>query len=419
MFFSIPEMNMESLEKKLTRIRNKAVKYGCDFKYERVGEHFTQKTFTDSDDVIAVVNGQRVYRSWTETIKYIDIEVDGIAAVNGWKFAASLEYTDKGNIIQGTGEVEIPQRYYSCDPWCEHCKTARDRKYSYIVFNEESGEFKQVGKACLKDFTGGLSAEAVAQFESFIKEAEDAQDYRGFSGWMPTYFKVDDFMATAAETIRLFGYTKRDGYNFATADRAEELYRDANNMYLSLTDAVRARLGEAKYRGFDPKRSETVELVKNVREWIMNNERDDNYYHNLKVACANDWVDHKGLGLLVSAFPAYDRELEYEAKRREQEAREAEARAKSSYMGEVGERVSFECADYYIISSWDTNWGTTAVYKLVSTEGLEATWKTNVWLVREDVVGKIVTGTVKEHKEYNGIKQTELTRCKIQNKKQG
>ena len=411
MFFSIPEMNMESLEKKLTRIQNKAKKYGSDFKYERVGEHFKEVTMRSED-----ADGET--HKWTETIKYIDIEVDGVAAVNGWKFAASLEYTEKGNIIAGTGEVEIPQRYYSCAPWCEHCKTARDRKYSYIVFNEESGEFKQVGKACLKDFTGGLSAEAVAQFESFIKEAEDAQDYRNFSGWSKSYFKVDDFMATAAETIRLFGYCKRDGYNFSTADRAEELYRDANDMYLSLNDSVRSRLAEAKSRGFNAKNEDSVKLANSVRAWILNSERDDNYFHNLKVACENDWVDRKGLGLLTSAFPAYNRELEVEAKRREQEARDAEARARSSYMGEIGDKVSFEVADFRTIASWSNNYGAyVCVYKFVSKDGLEATWKTSTDIDYDLIIGSVISGTVKEHKEYNGVKQTELTRCKVQYRK--
>ena len=33
MRYSIPEINMESLEKKLTRIGNKCRKYGCEFKF--------------------------------------------------------------------------------------------------------------------------------------------------------------------------------------------------------------------------------------------------------------------------------------------------------------------------------------------------------------------------------------------------
>lgn len=411
MKYSIPECNIESLEKKMTRIRNKCAKYGCEFKYERVGEHFEEKKFTDYNDVLWEVNGQRVYRSWTEIVKYIDIEVEGTAIVNGWRFAASLEYTKEGNIISSTGGIEIPERYYHCAPWCEHCKTTRDRKYSYIVYNEETGEFKQVGKACLKDFTGGLSAEAVAMFESYFKECEEASEYSGLGGFGKTYFDVAEYMICVAEAIRLYGYCKRDGYNTSTADRAEELYRNENHMRLS--EAELARVEEAKARGFDMKNAESIELAKTVREWILASERTDNYFHNLRVACALEYGDYKVIGLLASAFPTYNRELEFEAERKAREAKEAAERARSSWMGEVGQKVSFEVSEFSVISSWDTQWGTTAVFKFVSKEGLVATWKTTSWLTADKVIGKVLSGKVKELKEYRGVKQTELTRCKV------
>ena len=408
MRYSIPEQNMESLEKKLTRIRNKCAKYGCEFKFERVGEHIEEVTFHDywGDD--------REVRTWKELVRFIDVEVEGKAIVNGWQFAASLEYTDEGNIISGVEGIEIPERYYKCAPWCEHCKTARDRKYSFIVRNTESGEFKQVGKACLKDFTGGLSATDAANFESYFKECEEASEFSGLGGWGVTYFNVKEFMAFAAETIRVFGYLKRDGFNVSTADRAEELYREANGM--RITDAARARVAEAKARGFDVENAESVALAEKVREWILGSERGDNYFHNLKVACALEYGNYKVVGLLVSAFPTYNRELEFEAEKAAREAAEKAAAARSEWMAEVGKRVCFEIAEFKVISSWETQWGMTMVYKFVDKAGLEATWKTSNWVDERKIVGSVIKGTVKEHKEYRGIKQTELTRCKIEYK---
>ena len=410
MTYSIPEMNMESLERKLTRIANKAKKYGCDFHYEKIGEHFEEKRFYEEDGWDSA-NARPIYKEWKAMIRMIDIEVSGLAVVNGWRFAASLDYTPNGNIINGTGEVEIPECYYKCAPWCEHCKTNRDRAHSYIVYNEESKEFKQVGKSCLKDFTGGLSAEQVAQFESWIKEAEYATC--GGSWWEREYFNVDGYMAFVAETIRVFGYVRRQGNDISTADRAEELYRNANGMRIPYSKIVQARLYEAETRGFNKDNPDSIKLAKTVKDWIVNNERDDNYFHNLKVACSSEQLDLHNIGLLASAFPAYDRELEKEAERREREEKARESAAKSSWMGNVGDRISFEVADYFVITSWETQWGYTTVYKFVSTTGQEATWKTSTWFEAEKVVGKIITGTVKEQKEWNGIKQTELTRCKI------
>ena len=408
MTYSIPEVNMESLEKKLTRIKNKCAKYGTEFRFERIGEHFEEKTFwneSDFDDTHFVC--ERTY--WTEIVKYIDIEVEGNASVNGWQYAASLEYTEKGNIIAGIADVQIPQWYYFCKPFCEHCKTMRDRRHSYIVFNEETGEFKQVGKSCLRDFTGGLSAEAAAFYESFFKECEEASQFTHGGG--KTYYEVEKFMDFVAETIRVFGYVKRDGNTISTAERAEELYRKANNM--RITQTAEERVSEAKSRGFNVENPESKELARKVREWILNCDRNDNYYHNLKVACSIKFGDHQVIGLLASAFPTYNRELEYDALRREREAAQAAERARSSYMGKVGERVTFEIADFAIITSWETQWGVTVVYKFADKDGHVATWKTSGYVDPTKCIGRKITGTIKELKEYRGIKQTELTRCKV------
>ena len=81
-------------------------------------------------------------------------------------------------------------------------------------------------------------------------------------------------------------------------------------------------------------------------------------------------------------------------------------------MGNVGDKVSFEIADFRVISSWETQWGYIGVFKLVDPDGREATWKTSNWL-SDECIGKVIKGTIKELKEFRGVKQTELTRCKV------
>ena len=411
MKYSIPEQNLESLEKKLKKIQHKCAKYGCEFSYERIGEHFEERAFS-----LPTEEQSGPHKTYTEIVKFIDVEVEGRAAVNGWRFAATLDYTDKGNIIKGVEGLEIPEKYYSCSPWCEHCRTRRGRSTSFIVYHEETGEFKQVGRSCLRDFTGGLSAENVAQFESFFKECEEASELSG-CGWYGSgsYFEVPRFLTVAAETIRIYGYCKSKFEGMTTASRAENFYRLENGMRLGVgAKEIETMYEEALAKGFNTKRPETIGQAEAVRRWICENERDDNYFHNLKVACSLDYCDSSKLGLLVSAFPAYDRELEYAAEKREREAAEAEARAKSSWLGSVGDKVSFEIADFRVISSWETQWGTTAVYKFTDKEGHEVTWKTTSWVNDRRIVGARISGKVKERKEYRGIKQTELTRCKLE-----
>lgn len=95
MVYSILEANMERLEKKLTRIQNKCKRFGCSFTYEKVGEEF--KTLKDERGV--------EYKA-----KFILIEAEGKAVLNDWVFVASVQHTEKGNIINSTGY----QMYMTC-----------------------------------------------------------------------------------------------------------------------------------------------------------------------------------------------------------------------------------------------------------------------------------------------------------------
>jgi len=415
--YSIPEFNLENLEKKLARIQKKAQKYGCDFSYVRTGDHYEKRTITEQIG-IDTWTGQPITKKHDINVRYIDIDVSGTARVGNWQYVASLEYTTQGNIIHAVPDVEIPKRYYTCSPWCEHCKTQRDRKSSYIVMDCETGDFKQVGSSCIKDFTRGLSAEAVSAYESLIHEMEEAHDSLG--GWYgsTTYFDTVPFLSAVAETIRIYGYIKRGTAGTeCTADRVIDLYKVAQGLPLSRFDDVRAhqiaKHREAVAHGWDMTRPESIALAEQVRAWILGNEKDDNYFHNLKVVCGLDCVDSGKTGLLASAFPAYDRELEYQAEKLRRQRAEAEAGAQSRHVGNVGDRISFITDQHKCLTSWDTQYGTVYVYKFVDQDGNVYTWKTSKWISDDCDTKLTITGTVKEHKEYRGVLQTEVTRCKI------
>lgn len=67
MTYKIFEGNLERLEKKLTRIANKCKKYGCDFRYEQVGEVFEDV----KDD-----------KGETHAARFVLIEAEGTTKVN-------------------------------------------------------------------------------------------------------------------------------------------------------------------------------------------------------------------------------------------------------------------------------------------------------------------------------------------------
>jgi len=52
------------------------------------------------------------------------------------------------------------------------------------------------------------------------------------------------------------------------------------------------------------------------------------------------------------------------------------------------------------------------IYKIIGEDGNVYTWKTGKF-IDEEVSDMLITGTVKAHTEFRGIKQTELTRCRV------
>lgn len=390
MTYAIHEDNMPRLMKKMTRIQNKCSKYGCNFHFAEVGEEYRELT----------TEGGEKY-----TARFVLVEAEGRAVVNGWKFVASIQNTEKGNILEkATDEVEVPERYYTGAPVCEHCGNRRV-KNTFLVYNEETGEFKQVGRSCLCDYTHGMSAEGVAQYTSAFEELIQGEAVQP-GGHYTRYIKVHEYMHYAAETIRHFGYVKNDPYSDreSTRDKADKFWTLNNGRFWTPEEKERVR-AEYEACGFNPDSPEAADMVKKAIAWLDTQGEDNNYMHNLKTACALEYDSGRNLGIVVSLFPTWNRDLE----RQEQRRREQEAGAASEWVGEVGKRVSLEIAEVKVITSWETMYGVTSVYKIVGKDGNVYTWKTGNYIPDEATK---ITGTVKEHKEYRGVKQTELTRCR-------
>lgn len=395
MRYSIPQENMETLQKKMVRIQNKCRKYGCDFRFEIVGEEMRK------------INKH-------ESIKCAIVEAEGIAIINDWQFVASLEHTEKGNIINKAIEVEVPERYYNSRPVCEHCKTNHARKNTYIVRNVKTNEFKQVGTSCLKDFTFGMNAEAVAKYASALQEIEDAQDFSGGFGYHERYYDRDRFLQYAIEAVNKFGYVK------TTDDGRATVYM--------VTDFIKADIGIARSRyeaesikedknlmekvGFKHDRPENVETARKAVEWALQQSENSNYMHNLITVCKMDNVGVSNLGILTSLIPVYFKAIERELKLAEKKAEEA----KSEWQGNVGEKITAHIVDWRVVASWKNDFGYntyTYIYKMVDEAGNIYTWKTSKYI--SDSFEKFnISGKVKAHNEFREAKQTELTRCKVE-----
>ena len=395
MLYNIPEQNIDRLRKKIVNIQKKCARYGCEFRYNEVGDHIETKTIRDSEtgDV------------YTLTTKYIDVEVEGVARIGNWSFAGTIDHLETGNIINLVSDTfKAPERYLKCSPKCEHCNKIRSRKNTFLVYNNDTHEYKQVGRTCLKDYTG-LDAEFCARMESFfhsVKESEDVE-YTRTSHSEYTYFGVEDVLIHAYHLI------KKDGYK-------KSLYSmdyDWNPEYTSTKEDVLSWFHKDTYNWskFVPE-DEDIQYVEEVIEYFRNiNSEDSNDFMNkLHVICSEEYVSAKHIGLLVACLPTYYRILE-DKKRDEERRNQQELEQGSEHVGEIGDKLEVKCSTFKTVYSFDTQFGTSWIYRFTDSNNNVYTWTTSTCVEDDKVVS--IKGTVKKHDEYRGVKQTVLTRCRV------
>jgi hypothetical protein len=162
----------------------------------------------------------------------------------GWTFVAVLEplTTEDGqteNLVQCLPGETCPVEFRSAIGRCDHCKMTRRRNQTFVVRNV-SGEYKCVGRQCVKDFLGyngdphkfASWAESLAELSSMCGSAED-EEWMGGGGRIADAWDLPRFLTLVACRVRLFGWvsrsTARDSYEKqATADVVLEMLTPPN-----------------------------------------------------------------------------------------------------------------------------------------------------------------------------------------------
>lgn len=401
--YYIHESNMERLQKKMATVSKKCAQSHCSFTYNVVNT-----VYRDCED-----ESGKPY-----VAKYFEVEVDGTARYEGWRFVATLDHHDEGNVIRAFDtELVIPEKYKKCGPTCEHCNKIRSRKDTYLIYNEDTQEFKQVGKSCLKEFTNGLSAEDIAFFVSIYEGFEAGFGYSGYNYNM--YIEVKAILRYAFECYKHWGYqrTYQDEDNYNPNYRST---RDRVTDYFWIERALGKRREELQDEmdsvGFNAGSEYAVSTTDAALDWIRNISEDElarnEYLRNLHVICSDEYTEYRSLGILVSLTTAWDRHLgkiaAYEKKQKELN----EQKVASGYVGNVGERIDINVKTFQCVSSWENQFGMTFLYKFTDEQNNIFVWYASSGVEDEENV-RSIKGTVKDHSEYQGVKQTVLTRCKV------
>jgi hypothetical protein len=139
-----------------------------------------------------------------------------------------------------------------------------------------------------------------------------------------------------------------------------------------------------------------------IREELASKPELNDYEHNLVVVGKSEYIEPRSLGLAVSAVSAYQRAKEMLARK------EATAKqwANSQHVGTIGQRMEFTLT-VVTIRNFASDFGVS--YQHIMSDGQNQF----LWYGSKELeVGKTFKfkATVKNHNEFNGVKQTILTR---------
>lgn len=327
-------------------------------------------------------------------ILFISAEIE-IPECNGWRTIAKLEATPNGNIIRSFDFNEkVPQEYWHGTN-CDHCNIDRYRKESFLLLKD--GVYKQVGSTCLDEFTGNAFNHVF--YKGLRTLQEDCDDWKsgGGGGWEHSY-SLAGLLNVAESVISVYGWTP-----------ASAVYQSGNGT--STKSHVWMYLNPSRDRPRDAKIVVPENPSDNVKasiDWIRSlpeSERNNEYMHNLYMACSLEYVSDKNMGLVVSLIAAYGR---MQAKRQEKEPKK-----ESNHVGTIGQRSSFQLT-LTKINSFDSAFGTKFYYIFADTSGNVFKWGTSSYLDMDVGDHVLLKGTIKTHGEFAGTKQTEITRCKVE-----
>lgn len=375
--FSIPDQNWSSFKKRIAKLNKRAEKLGCPL-----------ITISEVD----ILKQEKAVGSGTAINVYHVISISGeTPKLAGWNFVATVEPGPDGNIIRSVPGIEVPEKYRTSPPECDHCHTARRRKEVFLVRNE-SGEYRQVGRQCLADFLGHTDPRNIAEYFRILQEAEEAAlEYGAWDGQSNTW-GLKGYLTYVAGCIRQWGWVSRT--------RARDDYRLLATADEAWYNMVKA---QGPQRNFRPT-PEDEALAEEVLKWgkgLAQQKDLSEYLWNLRTIALSEVVTPKTAGLAASMVVAYTTE-----KNKAVEAKTSE------YFGQVGQRGEF-LLTVTEDRRLESIYGLTILYKFVDSAGNMA-----VWFASNGVELKVgqtyrVRATVKAHEEYQGVKQTVLTRCKV------
>ena len=304
-------------------------------------------------------------------------------------------------MIVANSTLVPPERYYHTDSICEHCGTLRRRKDTYLIHNEETDEWKQVGKNCLMEYTMGLDANICAEIMSALEFVRGACDYNcSEDEFFEMDYNTESYYGIDTNSIKpyIIALIKKFGYNkknpevnvYDSASQLRDFYfhmganwdEDFGDIELATEEEVNA----------------IDEFAKSIKEDYVNS-----FMTNAKYSWLSSSCEPRDFALLCSFVSVFNRE---------QMKLKLAKESNSQYVGNIGDRIELTVSASRVLyskGSYSYYGPDVNVLEIKDDKGNTYIWSTSSKLSE----GMRIKATVKDHKEYKGVKQTTITRGTI------
>lgn len=378
--FKISEGNADATLAKFHKIASRGKSKGLEGGFTVLG--ISDEIYKDSDGV-------------EYQYKVIEVECEPVK-FSGWEFLAVAEIEQGVVFTRGIGSSEEVKPSQVVVGYCDHCQTTRARK-KYIFVKNETGQIKQVGSTCVKDFLGWEFA------PTFLQDWSEFEEYASLSSG-PSGIDTLSIATAAVAVVAKDGYRSASqfGYSGSTAFTVSEIFKfgskDEYTRNLKRYYEIETFSDEQKAKG-----QELIDFAKTFAG-------DSAYAENLRAAAGLQYQSSKTIGIFVSAIIA-------KQKAEEQEVAKKTAKVyKSEQYAETGERVEIEVT---ALSSRviESEWGSSTLWTFESGD-YKFKWFDSGYKFTADI-GEVfkIKATIKGLDEYQGQYATKLSRVARVDKK--
>lgn len=387
--FTIPECDRGKVEKAVNRQAKKAEKYGIPLKVE-YGTPYAKLIKVNSIDPVTNTIHHDPTKDFLCEVFDMTIESE-IIRKGEYSVIAKIEHLEGGNVVTTFGETECKPAWATMLARCEHCGGNHHQKTTFIVRDDKTSHETQVGRTCLKDYCG-INPQGIgfANELCVLLEDMDADHYDFSVGNVKPALYTDYALSLAVMLQRTKGYTA-SGMSGSNKEMLSQLI--SKNAHADDQDIAKA--------------AEIMQAIKAMS-------REESFregFDNVKTLIECGYCKASHLGYIAYTPLGYQRYLErMEKQRKQQEDRENERNA-SDYIGNIGERIVIDIESIKLLTSWETEYGWTYLYKITDKTGNVLVWFASREISTDGV--QRIKATIKAHNERDGIKQTVVTRCAV------